>query len=463
MSATAAPARDARAGMRDAAGRPARPEGRHAPCASPEAQGDRPVAGIGAIAEQFPLIAEQRKRTRPLAYLDNAATTQKPACVLEAQDLFYRRYNANPLRGTYRLGREATQLYDSARRVVARFLGCDDDEIVFTGGATDSLNTAAYAYGLRALSAGDDVVLPVSEHHSSLIPWQTVADLTGANLVYVLPDEQGRFNEEAWERAIGPRTKIVAVAHVSNVLGNVAPLDRIARMAHGAGAVVVADCAQSVAHLPVDVRALDVDFAAFSGHKVYAPMGIGVLYGKRGLLERMAPLRRGGGMVDAVFERRSSFADAPQRFEAGTPNVEGAVGLAEAIRFVEAIGFDTVFDHEDRLLARMLDGLAAIPDVSVYGEPDTRGRSAWSRRCGVVSFNVRGTSALDVGEALSRSNVAVRAGAHCAEPLVRHLGQRAVCRASLALYNTEDDVDRFLEAVEAAKRTVAFMIMAGIH
>lgn len=168
-------------------------------------------------------------------------------------------------------------------------------------------------------------------------------------------------------------------------------------------------------------------------------------------------------MVDAVFERRSSFADAPQRFEAGTPNVEGAVGLAEAIRFVEAIGFDAVFDHEDRLLARMLDGLAAIPDVSVYGEPDTRGRSAWSRRCGVVSFNVRGTSALDVGEALSRSNVAVRAGAHCAEPLVRHLGQRAVCRASLALYNTEDDVDRFLEAVEAAKRTVAFMIMAGIH
>ncbi len=416
-----------------------------------------------ALSAQFPLIARERERSHPLVYLDNAATTHKPACVLEAQDLFYRQYNANPLRGMYRLGREATQIYDSARGVAARFLRCDRDETVFTGGATDALNTVAYAYGLRALSAGDEVALPVSEHHSSLIPWQTVSELSGARLVYVLPDERGRFTEAAWRRAIGPRTKVVVAAQVSNVLGNVAPLARIVRMAHEAGAIVVADCAQSVAHMPIDVRALDVDFAAFSGHKVYAPMGIGVLYGKRELLESMAPLRRGGGMVDTVFEQRSSFADAPTRFEAGTPNVAGAVGLAEALRFVEDIGFDAVMGHEERLLARLLDGLSAIPDVVVYGERGAVSDSPWSRRCGVVSFNVRCVSALDVAEALSRAGVAVRAGAHCAEPLVRHLGQRSVCRASLALYNSEDDVDRFLEAVEAAKSAVALMIMAGIH
>lgn len=418
---------------------------------------------LEAIGACFPLIAKGRSERRPLVYLDNAATTQKPLSVLEAQDRYYRDYNANPLRGMYRLGREVTQLYDNARRVVATFIGCNEGELVFTSGATDSLNLVAYAYGMRALKAGDEVVLPVSEHHSNLLPWQRVAELTGARLVYVLPDGRGCFSEEAWLGAIGPRTKVVAVAHVSNVLGTVMPLARIAARAHRVGAVVVADCAQSVAHLPVDVRALGVDFAAFSAHKMYGPMGIGVLYGRRELLEAMQPLKRGGGMVDTVFEQRASFAKAPLCFEAGTPNVGGAVGLAEAAHFLSMVGFDAIGAYEQNLLDRLLAGLTSIPDVVVYGEQGAQEDDPWSQRCGVVSFSVQGVSALDVGEALSRDNIAVRAGAHCAEPLVRYLGQRTLCRVSLGLYNTEDDIDRFLEAVEGAKHAVALLIASTMH
>ena len=420
---------------------------------------------VSAVGAQFSLVEAGRKMKRPLAYLDNAATTHKPECVLAAQEYFYRWANANADRGVYPLAELSTELYEKARCMAAAFVGAADDEIVFTSGATAALNLVAYAYGASRLTSGDEVVLTVAEHHSNLLPWQAVAKFTGAKLVYLLPDEEGRISDEEIAAKVGSRTKIAAVAHVSNVLGSVQPVRRIADAVHAFGGVLVADCAQSVAHLPVDARALGADFLAFSGHKMFAPMGTGVLYGRRELLEGMEPLLRGGGMIESVFEQSAVFASVPTRFEAGTPNIAGAVGLAEAMRFILELGYDAVRDHEQQLLKRLLAGLAAIPGVRVHGmarADDAFGDHA-PLRCGVVSFNVAGVDANDVAAALARDNVAIRAGAHCAEPLVRFLGERATCRVSLALYNTEEDVDRFLDSVEHAKRTVSRMLMASMH
>ena len=419
------------------------------------------------MSARFPLIAAGRREDKPLAYLDNAATTQKPACVLSSLERYYRCENANVDRGSYPLALTSTKRYEKARRTAARFIGAADDEIVFTSGATAGLNLAAYSWGMAHLEPGDEVALTMAEHHSNLLPWQQVAKLKGAKLVYLLPDEHGLIPDEEIDAKIGPRTKIAAVTHVSNVLGSVLPVRRIADAVHAHGGVLVADCAQSVAHLPVDVQALDADLLAFSGHKMFGPQGTGVLYGRGALLADMAPLLRGGGMIDSVFEQSASFADAPTRFEAGTPNIAGAVGLAEAMQFMLGVGYDAVRAHERHLLERLLNGLAALPAVRVHGVP-TLGASAsgpinGERRCAVVSFNVSGVDANDVAAALARDNVAVRAGAHCAEPLVRYLGERSTCRASLALYNTEEDVDRLLEGVEHVKRTVSRMIMASMH
>lgn len=434
------------------------------PAASSASAGAGPL-DVAAVRAQFPLVEAGQKMKRPLTYLDNAATTHKPECVLSSQEYFYRCANANADRGVHPLAKSSTKLYEKARRMAAAFIGAADDEIVFTSGATAALNLVAYAYGLANLKAGDEIALTMAEHHSNLLPWQHVAQVTGAKLVHLLPDGEGRVSDEEIAAKVGPRTKIAAVAHVSNVLGSVQPVRRIADAVHASGGVLVADCAQSVAHLPVDARALGADFLAFSGHKMFAPMGTGVLYGRRELLEGMEPLLRGGGMIESVFEQSAVFAPAPARFEAGTPNIAGATGLAEAMRFILELGYDAVLDHERRLLERLLAGLAAVPGVRVHGatriadEPGGDG----PLRCGVVSFNVGGVDANDVAAALARDNVAVRSGAHCAEPLVRFLGERATCRASLALYNTEEDVDRFLDSVEHAKRSVSRMIMASMH
>lgn len=411
-----------------------------------------------AICEQFPLIAKGRSARQPLAYLDNAATTHKPECVLSSMDYYYRCANANADRGVYPLAKSSTKLYEQARGVAAQFVGAAPDEIVFTSGATAALNLIAFSYGIAHLHPGDEVALTIAEHHSNLLPWQTVAQLKGAKLVYLLLDEHGRISDKEIDAKIGPRTKIAAVAHVSNVLGSVLPVRRIADAVHAHGGVLVADCAQSVAHLPVDAQTLGADFLAFSGHKMFGPQGIGALYGRRALLAEMAPLIRGGGMIKSVFEQHADFAEAPARFEAGTPNIVGAVGLAEAMRFIQNIGYDGVREHERLLLSRLLDGLSAIPSVRFHGEP-----KAGTDRCAVASFNISGVDANDLAAALARDNIAVRSGVHCAEPLVRYLGERAVCRASLALYNTADDVDRLLAAVEDAKRTVSRMIMASMH
>ena len=416
------------------------------------------MAGLQGIAAQFPLLADKRRGGVPFTYLDNAATTHKPERVLRALDGYYRFANANVGRGAYPLALESTDLYERSRAALARFIGCAPDEVAFASGATSALNLVAWSYGMARLAPGDEVALTLAEHHSNLLPWQEVAKRTGARLVYLLPDAEGRIADDEIDAKIGPRTKVAAVAHVSNVLGGVLPVRRLADAVHAQGGVAVVDCAQSVAHLPVDVAALGADFLAFSGHKMFGPQGTGVLYGKRELLADMDPLLRGGGMVEHAYERQAAFAAAPARFEAGTQNVAGAVGLAEAALFLQEIGFDAVRAHEGRLLDRLLSGLAALPSVRVHGSGE-----AGPHRVGVVSFNVSGIDAHDVAAALALDGVAVRAGAHCAEPLVRYLGERATCRASVALYNTEDDVDRFLESVSHARRKAGLMIMARMH
>lgn len=400
-----------------------------------------------APREDFPLLAAHAAGGAALVYLDNAATTQKPACVLDAMDGFYRTANANPHRSAHALAAAATAAYEDARATLARFIGASPEETVFTSGATHALNTVAFCHCAERLEPGDGIVLTLLEHHSNLVPWQVVAKITGARLSYLVPDREGIVSDEEIDRAVGPRTRVVAFTGMSNVLGTVPPLERIVEAAHACGAVAVLDCAQSIAHEPLDVRALDVDFAAFSGHKMYGPTGIGVLYGKRELLAGTPPLLRGGGMVDAVFERASSFEEAPGRFEAGTQNVAGAVGLAAAARYLGGIGFDAVRAHERKLTRALVSGLDAIPSARRYG-PGARDRAP---RGGIVSFNVKGVGAGEVAHVLDRHGVAVRAGAHCAQPLLRHIGVEATCRASVAAYTTADDVDRFLEAVEAAR------------
>ncbi|HAH77975.1 MAG TPA: cysteine desulfurase [Ruminococcaceae bacterium] len=383
-----------------------------------------------------------------LVYLDNAATTQKPVQVLRAVNEYYRRFNANPHRGLYALSVKATQMYEDARRTVAEFIGAKKDcEVIFTRNASESLNLVAYSYGLNFVNRGDEIALPVSEHHSNLVPWQMVARVKGAKLVYLYPDASGRLSDEEIDRKITRKTKVVAFAQVSNVLGTVYPVRKIVRKAHSVGAVTVLDSAQGIPHYPVDVSDLDVDFMAFSGHKMLAPMGIGVLYGKEKLLNRMPPFLMGGEMIEYVHEQSATFAPLPQKFEAGTQNVGGAVGLAEAVRYLRKVGYRTIRQTEDRLLAYTLKGLAQIPHVTVYG-----GTEAREDRCGVISFNVEGVHPHDVASILDADGVAIRAGHHCAEPLLEYMHVNATCRASLYFYNTKEDVDAFLQSLSRVRR-----------
>jgi cysteine desulfurase/selenocysteine lyase len=382
-----------------------------------------------------------------LVYLDNAATSQRPLPVIRAVDEFYRTENANPHRGLYALSVEATQRYEDARRTVKQFIGARKDcEVIFTRNASEALNLVAYSYGLTFLHEGDEIALPVSEHHSNLVPWQMVAKAKGAKLVYLYPDAEGRLNDAELSAKITPKTKIVAIAHVSNVLGSVYPVRSIVEKAHSVGAVVVLDCAQSIPHMSVNVTELDADFMAFSGHKMLAPMGIGVLYGKEELLDRMPPFLRGGEMIEYVEEQSATFAPLPQKFEAGTQNVGGAVGLDAAIHYLRKIGYDKIQQTEQELLNYALDGLAKIPHVTVYGGTDNR-----VNRCGVISFNVDGVHPHDVASILDADGIAIRAGHHCAQPLMEYLKVNATCRASLYFYNTKEDVDLFLESLKKVR------------
>ena len=408
-------------------------------------------------AADFPALAASphAHRSAGLAYLDNAATTLKPRCVLQAVEGFYAAGGGNPYRGAYQESIAATRAYEGARATVAAFAGALPGEIVFTRNATEALNLVAYSYALDRLHEGDEIALPVSEHHSNLVPWQLVCQKTGARLAYLEVDACGRLREGELERVVGPRTKLIAFAHASNVLGTLLPVEDVVRRAHACGAVTVMDCAQTAAHVSLRLDALGVDFAAFSGHKMYGPLGIGVLFARAGMLDALSPFLYGGEMGDEVERGRATFQEGPRRFEAGTPNAAGAVGLAAAVGYLASQGQDEVRAAERRLTARLLVGLASLDGVRVYGNPQ-----ADADRLGVVSFTLEGTDPQDVALVLDEAGIAIRAGTQCAQPLHRALGLQATCRASVGLYNGESDVDRFLEAVETARRRITRKVMA---
>ena len=402
-----------------------------------------------SVRDQFPILSVPENEKR-LIYLDNAATSFKPLSVLKAVDDYYRMDNANPHRGVYTLGVRSTDIHENARLTAARFINAGPEEIIFTQNATEALNMVAYSYGMEFLKEGDEILISVAEHHSNLVPWQRVAKHTGSRLVYLYPGPDGRITEEELDQKINPRTRLIAIAHVSNVLGTEAPVKSIVERARLQGAAVVLDCAQSVSHMPVDVKELDVDFAAFSGHKMYAPMGIGVLYGKKELLDKMPPFLSGGDMIANVHEQTSTYAEVPRRFEAGTRNVGGEAGLAAAIEYMNSIGWDTIRTHEHALMDQALKGLNALPYITVYGSTNS------SDRHGVISFNVDGVHPHDTATILDSEGIAVRAGHHCAQPLMEYLGIGSCVRASIAIYNTEEDISVFLNSLGQVRRWMGY-------
>ncbi len=399
--------------------------------------------------KDFPILA-QTMNGQPLVYLDNGATTQKPEHVVRALCGYYGGCNANPHRGAYELSVKATEIYEQARVRVQRFINAArPEEIIFTKNATEALNLVAYSYGLNFIQPGDEIVISVAEHHSNLVPWQQVARQRGAKLKYIYLEEDGNLSEEDIETKITEKTKIVAVTHVSNVLGLVNDVRRVADKAHGVGAVCVVDGAQSAAHMQVDVQQLGADFFAFSGHKLLSPMGIGVLYGRKKLLEKMPPFLMGGDMIEYVEEQDTTFAELPAKFEAGTQNVGGAAGLTAAIDYLERFTFGRIEQIEKDLLNYALHRLRELPFIELYG-CDTRRNN----KTGIITFNVRDVHPHDVATILDARGVAIRAGHHCAQPLMRYLGQNATCRASFYLYNTREDIDRWIEALQQVRKVM---------
>ena len=397
--------------------------------------------------KDFKILSKLENDMR-LVYLDNAATTQKPDVVLAAVKRYYTGDNANPHRGVYELAMRATDVHENARQVIATFLNAERaEEIIFTRNATEALNLVAHSYGLANLKTDDEIAVAVSEHHSNLVPWQRVAEVTGAKVVYLYPNEQGEYTEEELASKIGNNTKILAMAHVSNVLGIENPVKLATRLVHQNGGIAVIDCAQSVAHMKVDVRDIDADFVAFSGHKIYAPMGIGVLYGKYELLDSMPPFLSGGDMISHVHESGTLYAKPPRKFEAGTCNLGDEAGLVEAIRYVEAIGLDKISEHETELCRKALEGLNALGGIDLYPSVSDKDRS-------LISFNIRGVHPHDAATIMDSFGVCVRAGHHCAEPLMERLGIGSCLRASFALYNDMEDVDMFIRSVEQTRKVM---------
>ena len=397
----------------------------------------------------FPIL-NQTMNGKPIVYLDNGATTQKPDSVVRAICGYYGGCNANPHRGAYELSVKATDIYESTRAKVAKFINADKDrEIIFTKNATESLNLVAYSYGLNNVHAGDEIVLTILEHHSNLVPWQQVAKAKGAVLKYIYLNEDGNLSDEDIDRKITEKTKIVAVVHVSNVLGLVNDVKRVVDKAHSVGAIVVVDGSQSVPHIKVDVKALGADFFAFSGHKMLAPMGIGVLYGREELLENMPPFLTGGDMIEYVEEQTTTFDELPSKFEAGTQNVGGAAGLSAAIDYIESVGFDEIERIERELVNYALPRLRELPYIELYGCD-----SKLNNKTGIITFNVKDVHPHDVATILDAEGVAIRAGHHCAQPLHRYLSVNATCRASFYLYNSTDDVDRLIEGLKKVRRVL---------
>ena len=386
-----------------------------------------------------------------IAYLDSAATTQKPQCVLDAAETYYREENANPLRGLYDLSVRATDAYENARIAVRDFIhAASKREIIFTRNATESLNLIAYSWGRANLCAHDEILVAISEHHSDLLPWQTVSRETGAKLRFLECDQTGYYSEESLKNALTPNTKIFAIAQVSNVFGRLNPIQEFAEICHKNGTLIVCNGAQSVPHLPVDVQDLAVDFLAFSGHKMYAPMGIGVLYGKRELLEKMPPFLTGGEMIEYVTRESATYAELPHKFEAGTVNVGGAVGLHAAIDYISSIGFDAVTKHENALTACAFEQMRNIPNVHIIGSDKAE------EHLGIITFTVDGVHPHDIAAIFDADKVAIRAGHHCAQPLHQFLGVQSTVRMSLALYNDEQDVAQFIQTLKTVRRRMGF-------
>lgn len=391
-------------------------------------------------------ILHQSVNDEPLVYLDNAATTQKPQAVLDKVLAYYEYANANVHRGVHTLSDRATTQYEQSRETVRQFINAKDaSEVIFTRGTTTSLNWVAKNLGTHVLTEEDEILISYMEHHSNIIPWQQIAKATGATLRYIELTEDGRLDMEDARQKINSKTRILSITHVSNVLGVVNPIKELANLVHEQGGVIVVDGAQAVPHMTVDVQELDVDFYAFSGHKMCGPTGIGVLYGKRKWLEAIEPIEFGGEMIQVVDLQASTWADIPQKFEAGTPNIAGAIGLAAAIDYLEDIGMDQIYNHEQELVAYTLEKMEQIEGLSIYGPTDTRLRS------GVITFNIDGVHPHDVATAMDMEGVAIRAGHHCAQPLMNYMKQPATARASFYLYNTKADADKLIEAIQKTK------------
>jgi cysteine desulfurase/selenocysteine lyase len=408
-----------------------------------------PLSSSGHVAlleraADFPILSRPIKGKR-LAYLDNGATTQKPSAVIDAERDYYEQSNANIHRGVHWLSQHSTDLYEQGRESVRRLLNAANaNEIVFTRGTTEGINLVAFSWGRANIKAGDEILITGLEHHSNIVPWQLLCEQTGAVLKVVPVTDSGELDMSAFQALLGSKTRLVGVAHVSNALGTVNPVQEITRLAHAAGALVLIDGAQAVAHQKVDVQAIDCDFYAFSGHKLYGPTGIGALYVRREILQDMPPWQGGGDMIYTVSFERTTYADAPQRFEAGTPNIAGVVGLDAAIRYVESVGLDLIAAHEQSLLDYANAAAQALPGLRIIGTAP--------HKAGILSFVMDGIHPHDLGTILDTEGVAIRAGHHCAMPLMTRFGIPGTARASLALYNTREDVDALISALLKAQK-----------
>ena len=395
---------------------------------------------IEQIKKDFPLLENEN-----ITYLDSGATTQKPIQVIKAVEEFYQKYNANPHRGAYSLSVEATEQYENTRTKIAKFINAKHrEEIIFSKNATESLNLIAYSYGLDNLKKDDEVVISIMEHHSNLVPWQKMTKQTGSKLNYMYINENYEITDEEIESKITDKTKIVGITHVSNVLGTINNVKKIIKYAHKKGAVVIVDASQSIPHMKIDVQDLDADFLVFSGHKMLAPLGIGVLYGKREILNKMTPFLMGGDMIEYVYEQDTTFAPLPNKFEAGTQNVEGVIGLGAAIDYIENLGYDKIQEIEHEVISYARQELSKLDYLTLYTTQNEENHSS------VISFNINGVHPHDVASILDSEGVCVRSGNHCAQPLMRFLGIDSTCRASFYIYNTKDDVDKLVKALDKA-------------
>lgn len=389
--------------------------------------------------KDFPVLVE-----RNIAYLDSGATTQKPQSVIDAVEKYYKKHNANPHRGAYSLSIEATEDYENGRDKIAKFINASREEVIVTKNASEALNLVAYSYGLDNLKDTDEIVLSIMEHHSNLVPWQYISRKTGAKLKYMYINDNYELDMDEVKAKITDKTKVVGIVHVSNVTGTINDVKAIIEYAHSKGAVVVLDVSQSIPHMKIDVKELDADFIAFSGHKMLAPLGIGVLYGKKELLTKMTPFLYGGDMIEYVYEDHTTFAPLPSKFEAGTQNVGGVVGMSAAIDYIEAVGYENIEKHDKELVDYAVEKLSKLDYITLYMTNNPKHHSA------VISFNIKGVHPHDVASILDNEGVCVRSGNHCAQPLLRYIGIDSTCRASFYLYNTKEDVDRLVAAVEKA-------------